>query len=79
MSPAVDSANNTRHGGQVSVSSESEEWVVLTDDGKKLKRLKQQNRTNKSSASKKEKNQKTDCVRPLEIIGTSSLSHVFRL
>jgi len=50
----VDTTNNTIHGGQVSVSSELNQWVVLTaDERKNLKRLKEKNRKTKSPAHKK--------------------------
>jgi len=45
---AVDTTNNTIHGGQVSVSSQLKQWVVLTADERNvLKRLKEQNRKTK--------------------------------
>jgi len=50
----VDTTNNTIQGGQVSVSSQSKQWVLLTADERLfLKRLKEQNRKPKSPAHKK--------------------------
>jgi len=64
-------------GGQVSVCSELQQWIVLTaDERKNLKRLKEQNRETNRQHTRKGRHHKGDYMRPLEMIGTSSLSRV---